>query len=46
MMFNVQWAMDQSMDLDPMSRLCNKLYNNEYVILCAQLYEFMKMAEY
>jgi hypothetical protein len=42
-MFNVQWAMDQPMDLNLVSRLWKKLFS--HVLLCAQLFEFMKMAK-
>jgi hypothetical protein len=32
MMFNVQWAMDKLMDLNPMFRLWKKLFNNVFIM--------------
>jgi len=43
MMFNAQWAMDQPTDLNLVSRLWKKLSSN--VLLCAQLFEFTKVAK-
>ncbi len=43
MMSNAQWAMDQPMDVNSMSRLWNKLSPN--ALLCAQLFEFMNVAK-
>ncbi len=43
MMSNAQWAMDQPMDVNPMSRLWKKLFPN--ALLCVQLFEFMKVAK-
>jgi len=42
-MSNVQWAMDQPMDVNLVSRLWKKLFLN--ALLCAQLSEFMKVAK-
>jgi hypothetical protein len=43
MMSNAQWAMDQPMDVNSVSKLWNKLFPN--ALLCAQLSKFMKMAK-
>ncbi len=43
MMFNAQWVMDQSMDLNFMFRLWKKLSDNG--LLCAWLFEFMKVTK-
>jgi len=42
-MSNVQWAMDQPMDVNLMSILWKKLSPN--ALLCAQLFEFMKVVK-
>jgi hypothetical protein len=42
MMSNVQWAMDQPMDVNLVSRLWKKLFPN--ALLCAQLFEIMEVA--
>jgi hypothetical protein len=36
MMSNAQWAMDQPMDLNPMSKLWKKISSN--ALLCCQLW--------
>jgi len=43
MMSNVQWAMDQPMDVNLMSILWKKLSPN--ALSCAQFFEFMKVAK-
>jgi len=43
MLLNAQWAMDQPMDLNHLSRLWKKLFSN--ALLCAHLSEFMKVVE-
>ncbi len=43
MMSNAQWAMDQPMDVNPVSRLWKKLFPN--ALLCVQLVEFIKVAK-
>ncbi len=42
-MSNAQWAMDQPMDVNPVSRLWKKLFLN--ALLCVQLVEFIKVAK-
>ncbi len=42
-MLNTQWAMDQPMDLNPISRLWKKLTSN--ALLCACFSKFMKVAK-
>jgi trans-aconitate methyltransferase len=43
MMSNVQWAMDQPMDVNLVSRLWKKLSPD--ALLCVQLFKFMKVAK-
>jgi hypothetical protein len=43
LMSNSQWAMDQPMDLNPISRLWKKFTSN--VLLCACLFEFIKVVD-
>jgi hypothetical protein len=43
MLSNVQWAMDQPMDVNLVFRLWKKFFPN--ALLCAQLFEFMKVAK-
>ncbi len=43
MMSNAQHAMDQPMDVNPMSKLWKKFSPN--ALLCVQLFEFMKVAK-
>jgi len=38
MMSNAQWAMDQPMDFNPMSKLWKKISSNE--LLCGQLWVY------
>jgi len=43
MMSNAQWAMDQPMDVNPMSKIWKKLYSN--ALLCVWLSKFMEVAK-